>query len=229
MTKTLVVGFLAVLVGTLGCKEKKRKGGLPPATEWQADKNNNDPNTQTTQNPPNVPNHPGNDPHAGLGIPNPYASGGGADPHAGLNMGGKGDTPHTGGEMRIPSRTGHPDRTLAGTLVLPKNVKVPPGAWLFIYAKTLDPKTNTPGGTIVVKVDHNPKFPYTFTIDESNAMSGLPLTGTVMFEARLDGDKNASSRQKGDVLGRIKVKVPNKKLKVAMDTVLKADVQVGGM
>jgi len=262
MTKTLILGFLAVLVGTLGCKEKKRKGGLPPATEWRAGQNN-DPTSQDPGTSPNLgkmPNVPGGNPHAGLGIPSPnQMGGGGANPHAGLGIpspdqmkGGGGSpnapgNPHAGmgldpkgnpvaggasSDMRIPSRTPHPDRTLSGVLTLSAKMKskVPANAWLFIYAKPWDKKTNKMiDSTIVVKVEHKPTFPYKFTIDESDAMTGLPLTGTVVFEARLDGDQNASSRQKGDVVGRIKVKVPNTKLKVAMDSVLKGDVSVGGM
>ena len=240
MTKTLIVGLLAVLVGTLGCKEKKREGGLPPATEWRADQGKDQPsegpNVETNQPRTNphaglgIPDPNATNPHAGLGIPNPnLGSGSGSgsgNPHAGVDMGGG------GGNMRIPSRQGHPDRTLAGVLTLSAKMKakVPPGAWLFIYAKPWDSKTNKMvDSTIVVKVDHSPKFPYKFTIDESSAMTGLPLSGTVVFEARLDGDKNASSRQKGDVIGRIKVTVPNTKLNIAMDTVLQDDVKVEGM
>lgn len=245
MTKTLALGLLAALVGMLGCKENKRKDGLPPATEWRADQDQADQSNKT----PRVPST-GADPHAGLGIPSPdqmrgdpHADMGGGDPHAGMNMGGGdphagmnmgGGDPHAGGmgDQAIPARKPHPDRTLAGVITLSPKVKdqVPPGAVMFIYAKRFDPKTG--GGvppSIVTKIEPNPKFPYKFQVDESNSMSGLPLTGTVVLEVRLDGDRNASSRQKGDVIGRVKVKVPNKTLKLSLDTVLKEDVQVGGM
>lgn len=224
MTGKLLLGLLAAAVATSGCKKEKRKG-LPPAKEWQADKTKTD---DTTTGPEHGGPAAGSDPHAGLGIPSPSNMGGG-DPHAGLNMGGAGKP---GPATRIPARKPDPSRTLAGVISVSNKVKdkLPPNARLFVYAKRWDPKTNKmTGGTIVSQVFDKFAFPLKFRIDESSSMSGLPLTGTVVLAVRVDADRDAMSRQKGDVVGRVKVKVPNLKLNVVLDTVLDKTSTAGSM
>lgn len=228
MTGKLVLGLLAAVVATSGCKKDERKG-LPPAKEWQADKSKTD---DTTATGPEHSSPGGSNPHAGLGIPAP--SNMGNNPHGDMSMG---NNPHgnmaPGGQGgQIPARKADPKRTLAGVITISPKVKdkLPPGARLFLYAKRWDPKTNKmSGGTIVSQVFDSYAFPLKFKIDETNAMSGAPLTGTVVLAARLDADKDAMSRQKGDVVGRLKVKVPNLKLNLVLDTVLDKTSSAGSM
>jgi len=222
MIGKLVLGLLAAVVATSGCKKEERKG-LPPATEWQADKSKTD---DTTATGPEHSSPGGSNPHAGLGIPAPGNMGN--NPHGNMTMGNNshGNMGPGGQGGQIPARKADPKRTLAGVITISSKVKdkLPPGARLFLYAKRWDPKTNKmTGRTIVSQVFDSYAFPLKFT------MSSAPLSGTVVLAARLDADKDAMSRQKGDVVGRLKVKVPDLKLNLVLDTVLDKTSSAGSM
>ena len=60
-----------------------------------------------------------------------------------------------------------------------------------------------------------------FEMTEKQAMiAGTELTGEVIVTARFDQDGDAISKQPGDVMGSIKVKIPADKVTLTLDEVL---------
>jgi hypothetical protein len=63
--------------------------------------------------------------------------------------------------------------------------------------------------------------PLPFEMTEAQAMiAGTELTGDVVVTARYDQDGDAMSKQPGDVVGSIKVKIPADKVTLTLDDVL---------
>jgi len=88
---------------------------------------------------------------------------------------------------------------LRGTIRLAGDLegRVPPGAILFLIART------GPGGPpTAVKRIPDPSFPLDFELGPDDRMiQALPFTGPFTISARVDADKNAMTRNPGDLAG----------------------------
>ncbi len=109
--------------------------------------------------------------------------------------------PHAmGGPNPAPAPSPTPSaNAIAGTLKLASGVTAPPGATLFIIARTADIKTGPPLATRKII---NPTFPRAFTIGPEDVMiQGMVFGGEITIEARLDSDGDARTRSPGDLHG----------------------------
>jgi hypothetical protein len=238
----------AAAVGVLaaaGCS-KKSQDGLPPASEWQAAREEgstpaapeaDEPIPHFT--PPAAMTSKESNPHAGLdmGDPsNPHAGldmGDPSNPHAGLDMDGDGepDNPHGGGTdvtklglaAPDPDRPLDPSHRVTGTITIDPRArdKVKPGTSVFLTVKRAGPDGAPSGPPLAVD-----KLTWTgdgmaFELTEAQAMvAGTDLSGDVVVMARYDQDSDALSRQPGDVTGQVRVKIPAEHVKLTLDTLL---------
>jgi len=88
---------------------------------------------------------------------------------------------------------------IEGTLELAPDLvgKVPPGAVLFVIARTAPA-----GPPLAVLRIPNPSFPQPFSIGPDNRMiETMPFAGEIRISARVDGDGNVMSRNPGDLQG----------------------------
>jgi cytochrome c-type biogenesis protein CcmH len=88
---------------------------------------------------------------------------------------------------------------LRGTIRLaePLAGRVPAGAVLFLIARAGDA-----GPPTAVRRIEDPEFPLEFTIGPDDRMIGtLPFTGPFRMTARVDADRNAMTRNPGDLQG----------------------------
>jgi hypothetical protein len=188
-------------VGTLGSGcEKKKEGGLPPATEWSAD-------GEGSGTAPGAANpHTGADPHAGLDV----------DPHAGVDV--------TGMQEMAPDPARPIDATkfLRGSIVPGKEQagKIPAGATIFLSVKRPDPSTGQPTGAPIAVERFDANFPIQFEVTEASQMiKGTSFEGDVVISVWWDQDGDAATKQPGDLLGSVKATIPAKDLVVTLDQV----------
>ena len=60
-----------------------------------------------------------------------------------------------------------------------------------------------------------------FELTDGQAMiAGTELSGDVIVTARYDQDADAISKQPGDIIGQVRVKIPAEHVKLTLDTVL---------
>jgi hypothetical protein len=227
MSRLAVVVALVVLP-LAACDKKKDTGGLPPAGKWGSGASGGGGTGGMAAGDPHAGLDMGGaagDPHAGLDM-----GGGAGDPHAGLDMGGgagAGGNPH-GGAAPDPMGGRQPDPAhfLKGTLAVDAKLKnvIPPGAVLFLSVKRPDGSGNPVGMPVMAQrfeqVDMTK--PFAFDLNESNSMMGnVPeLTGDVWIVVHLDQDSNATTHQTGDLRGQLRTTVPQKDLKITLDTVI---------
>jgi hypothetical protein len=174
----------------------------------------------------------GADPHAGLDM-----GGQGADPHAGLDMGGQGADPHAGLDMgeEDPAMAAlqppDPDRKIDETKFLRGTIRadaklaggIKSGAVMFLSAVPIEPSTGEVLGApvAVARLDVD-KLPMPFELTERNAMAaGTRFEGDVMITAWIDGDREARTKEPGDVEGRLRARIPSGKLELVLDTALR--------
>jgi hypothetical protein len=220
------LALAAALVVVSACKDKKSEG-LPPAQEWSA-------NANTLPPAPGA----GGNPHAAMGG-NPHA-GMGANPHAGLNMGGPNDphagldinNPHGGASPNVaamglpapdPGRKIDPNRRIVGTIKPHAKAKdrLAAGGAVFVIVKKAGPDGAPVGPPLAVDKLTWQKDELKFTMTEAQAMiGGTELVGDVVVTARYDQDGDALSKQPGDVVGEIRVKVPADNVTLTLDDVL---------
>jgi cytochrome c-type biogenesis protein CcmH len=89
---------------------------------------------------------------------------------------------------------------VAGTVDLaqPLAGRVPPGAILFLIARTAET-----GPPLAVKRIPDPEFPLEFEIGPGDRMiQAVPFAGPLQVTARIDADGNAMTREPGDLQGR---------------------------
>jgi len=202
------VALAVVLIATVvGCK-KKSSEGLPPATDWQT----GNAEVAQLQRPQTAPSGaPGDDPHAGLGIP-----------PANQDEGDEGDE----GSQAMPDDDAHaaaghattsadPTKRIRGVLkVSPKlRDRVKPGSIVFLFVKAVG-ADNQPTGTplAVDRMD--------FTADGAAFELGSSATGDVFVMARVDQDGDAMKPQPGDITAQVRAKVPADKVELVLDTVV---------
>jgi hypothetical protein len=141
------------------------------------------------------------DPHAApMGAPPVTPSGAkpsaptGAEPAAamGAQLGAS-----TGTESAAVTRTG--SGPIEGTIELAPDLagRVPPGATLFVIARTAPA-----GPPLAVLRIPNPSFPHPFSIGPDDRMiQSMPFAGEIRISVRVDGDGNVMSRNPGDLQG----------------------------
>jgi hypothetical protein len=189
-----------------GCRREPKgdSAGLPAADTWQA--------------PATTPGAAAQNPH-------------GADPHAGLNM----DDPHAGMQVGAPStvpplpppdpsRPIDPKKFVEGKIVATDKTRgfIKEGAILFLSVRPIDGATGEVIGSplAVDRIDVK-TLPVTFRLDESKAMSaGTNFSGDVIIMARVDGDGDAITKVKGDIVGSVQAKIPQGGLTLSLDEIL---------
>jgi len=100
--------------------------------------------------------------------------------------GGRGAAPVGGGGAAIE-----------GTIELAAGLegRIPPGAVLFLIART-----GNPGPPLAVKRIASPSFPFAFKIGpEDRMIQAMPFVGPIQISARIDRDGNAMTRDPGDL------------------------------
>jgi cytochrome c-type biogenesis protein CcmH len=91
---------------------------------------------------------------------------------------------------------------LTGTIRLAANLegRVPPGAVLFLIART-----GSGGPPTAVRRIADPSFPLEFSIGPDDRMiQAMPFDGPFELMARVDADRNAMTRNPGDLQGEAK-------------------------
>jgi hypothetical protein len=218
---------LAALVALSAC-DKKASGGLPPAQEWtstpgvMAPAQPANPHAGMGANPHagmGANPHAGMDPHAGMG--NPHA---GMDPHAGMgNPHGGGDVAQLGLPPPNPDRKIDPNQRVKGTIKVHAKARdrIAVGGAIFVIAKQAGPDGTPVGPPLAVDKLIWQKDGVPFELTEAQAMiDGTKLAGQVIITARYDQDGDALSKQPGDIVGQVKVKVPADGVNLTLDEIL---------
>jgi hypothetical protein len=220
------MGRFLVVIAAIGaltaCKDKSKSEGLPPAQEWSASAGTLPPapgaaNPHAGMNP-----HAGANPHAGMAPPNPH----GADPHAGIDMNNPHGSPNVaamGLPPPDPNRKINPNNKVAGTIKVHAKAKdrVKPGTSVFVIVKKAGPDGAPVGPPLAVEKLTWGTGDLAFEMTEKQAMiAGTELTGDVVVTARYDQDGDALSKEKGDISGSIRVKVPAEKVTLTLDEIL---------
>lgn len=209
---------VAVLLGAgclvAGCDKRRDRPdqGMPPATDWQA------PVVAPSAVAGDSPHGGMGNPHEGMGNPHggdPHA-GLGADPHAGMAMGGM--------QPPDPAQPVDPAKFLKGQVrATGKTAKlVKPGSILFLSVRPVDPATGeVTGAPLAVDRIDIQKLPVAFHLNQANSMvAGTRFAGPVLISARVDQDGEASSKQPGDVEGKVQATIPAADIELVLDTVL---------
>ena len=226
------------LCAAAGCSKKKNESeGLPPAQNWSGDPSGMAQPAQQPANPHAGGTEPAN-PHAGVDMNNPHAgvdmNGGGdpSNPHAGVDM----NNPHAGGggmgadvsQLGLPppdpNRPIDPSHHVKGVVKIHPKAKdrVKAGAAVFLIVKRADDSGQPTGTPLAVeKIEWGAGESVPFELTEKQAMiAGTQLTGDVVVIAHYDQDGDAISKQPGDVMGQVKVKIPADNVNLFLDDVL---------
>lgn len=224
--------YLAIAIALFACSKKPDKSeGLAPAQNWGQDPGALAPaGSATTPTNPHAANPHATNPHAGLDIPAPEDMPPGTDPtnpHAGVDManphGGGADVSQLGLPPPDPTRPIDPSHHVNGVLKVHPKAKdrVKPGAAVFLIVKRADASGQPTGTPLAVEKLTWDKDGQPFELSEKQAMiAGTQLTGDVVVIAHYDQDGDAISKQPGDVMGQIKVKVPADGVNLFLDDVL---------
>jgi len=227
---------IAIALSAAACSKKKQDEGLPPAQEWSADPSAIPQGGSAPANPHGGGEAPDmTNPHAGVDMTNPHAGGTPdmTNPHAGVDMGGAaGANPHGAGGADVsqlglpppdPSRPIDPTHHVNGVLKIHPKAKdrVKPGTAVFLVVKRADDSGQPTGTPLAVEKVTWEKDGQPFELSEKQAMiAGTQLTGDVVVIAHYDQDGDAISKQPGDVMGQIKVKIPADNVNLFLDDVL---------
>jgi hypothetical protein len=97
--------------------------------------------------------------------------------------------------------------------------QVKTGDVIFLSARAVDPQTGETQRTPIAvdRIDVS-ALPIKFRLTSANSMMGGELKGNVLITARVDRDKEAMTRQPGDIEGTAKATVPAGDLKIVLDT-----------
>jgi cytochrome c-type biogenesis protein CcmH len=122
-----------------------------------------------------------------------------------------------GGAAGAAEAVGDPIR---GRIVLAPALagRVPAGAVLFLVARASEG-----GPPVAVKRVADPRFPLDFELGPGDRMlEGVPFTGPFELVVRVDADRNAATREPGDLQGASPSRVPagSDDVELVIDTVL---------
>ncbi len=206
MSRRAVTVLTCVVTASLlvACSKSENKSketsGLPAATDWKA------PAPAASSGSAGVPRGNPTNPHAGLDLQNRNGAPAGADL-----------------PPPDPNRAIDPSKFLEGNLVLDAKVQsqVKGASVVYLSVKRADPKTGAPtGAALAVERLELQAFPAPFKLTEANAMTrGTGFSGDVVISAWTDQDKDASTKQPGDVLGSVRATIPAKGLSLVLDTI----------
>jgi hypothetical protein len=157
-------------------------------------------------------------PHAGVDMNNPHAGVDMNNPH-----GAGADVSQLGLPPPDPSRPIDPAHHVKGVLKIHPKAKdrVKPGAAVFLIVKRADDSGQPTGTPLAVEKLTWDKDGQPFELTEKQAMiAGTQLTGDVVVIAHYDQDGDAISKQPGDVMGQVKVKIPADGVNLFLDDVL---------
>jgi len=239
MGRTLALS-LALCAAAACSKKKNESEGLPPAQNWSGDPSGMAQPAQQPNNP-HAAADPTN-PHAGVDPSNPHAGvdmgGDPANPHAGIDMnnphgGTDPANPHAGMGADVsqlglpppdPNRPIDPSHHVKGFVKIHPKAKdrVKPGTAVFLIVKRADASGQPTGTPLAVeKLEWGAGDTVPFELTEQQAMiAGTQLTGDVVVIAHYDQDGDAISKQPGDVMGQVKVKIPADNVTLFLDDVL---------
>ena len=224
--------YLAIAIALFACSKKPNNDeGLAPAQDWGQDPGGLAPaGSAASPTNPHATNPHATNPHAGLDIPAPEDMPPGADPsnpHAGVDMtnphGAGTDVGQLGLPPPDPTRPIDPSHHVNGVLKIHPKAKdrVKPGAAVFLIVKRADASGQPTGTPLAVEKLTWDKDGQPFELSEKQAMiAGTQLTGDVVVIAHYDQDGDAISKQPGDVMGQVKVKVPADGVNLFLDDVL---------
>lgn len=164
---------------------------------------------------------PADGPMAGAmrGAPPPGAPGPGGMAPGPMAAGGA-PGPMAAGDARTGGGAAPAGDPIRGRIVLAPALagRVPPGAVLFLVART-----GEGGPPVAVKRIPDPSFPLDFELGPDDRMlEGVPFTGPFELVARVDADRNAATRNPGDLQGASPSRVPPgaSDVELVIDTVL---------
>jgi hypothetical protein len=218
MTRWCLVLVLAACSG-------KKAQGLKPADDWgdqpaalnQADMPPpmNAPMAKNSDEDelPDVVDENGNNPHAGLKRKTQGADG----------EGGGVDVSKMGSLAPDPNRKLDPTHRITGTITIsPKTAaRAKVGTPLFVIVKQADAAGKPVGTPLAVDKLSWDGNPISYDVTEGQAMvNGTQMTGDVVVTARIDQDGDAISKQPGDIVGEVRVKVPASNANITLDTLL---------
>jgi len=178
---------------------------------------------------PRMPSAMGGEPAATGDIPD-VVDENGNNPHAGLKLNAQGgtapggiDTSKMGALAPDPNRKIDPSHRITGVIAVhPKAAeRAKAGGAIFVIVKKAD-ASGAPTGTplAVDKLVWNGQ-PLPFELTEGQAMiAGTELSGDVVITARYDQDGDAMTKQPGDIVGTLRVKVPADKANIFLDDIL---------
>jgi hypothetical protein len=215
MTKS-ISSLAAVVFVFVACGGDKREG-LPPASEWKEPEPGAAPKVDKPK--PVVGGGAagqGGNPHAGTAM-------GGGDPHAGMGAAGMGGAPHAGMGGGAATGAGHASAGGGSVLARGKIVagdavkaRITGPVVIFISARVVDPASGVAAGApvAIAKLDG-------VTLPGAFELSGAAQAGGELeITAWTDGDGDAMSKQPGDNLGTLRIKVPAEAAEIKLDRVL---------
>lgn len=240
LDSTAMTRFVLLVALLAACSKKSPDQGLAPAEDWGAADQGG--SGQGAQPQPQLAK-----PHAGMAMPSTAdlppmagamgtASGtgelpdvvdeNGNNPHAGLKrnaQGGGVDPSKMGALAPDPNRKIDPTHRITGMIAVhPKAAgRAKPGGAIFVTVKKADASGNPTGTPLAVdKLVWNGQ-PLPFELTEGQAMiAGTELSGDVVVTARYDQDGDAITKQPGDIVGTLRVKVPATKANLFLDEIL---------
>lgn|GEM_PF-879417 len=223
--------FVLLVALLSACSKKSSEQGLAPAQDWGAAPAS--PEAQmampSAADLPRMPSAMRGESAATGEIPD-VVDENGNNPHAGLKLNAQGgtapggiDTSKMGALAPDPNRKIDPSHRIIGVIAVhPKAAdRAKAGGAIFVIVKKAD-ASGAPTGTplAVDKLVWNGQ-PLPFELTEGQAMiAGTELSGDVVITARYDQDGDAMTKQPGDIVGTLRVKVPADKANIFLDDIL---------
>jgi hypothetical protein len=224
------VALVAVLAAMVGCKKEAGFAGegMPPASDWNAEQAGAEVKPMPQ---PSTGFHGGGTGFHGAAPPQqPRDDEEGEAPNDQFQGTPPDDDTHRGmaqsGESELPQlpppvedRPMDPTHRIAGVIKLGAKAKgkAVAGTAVFVVAKHVD-AAGQPTGAPLAVAKLIWKDDLAFELTEKNAMiAGTELTGDVIVTAHYDLDAEARTKQPGDILGRVRVKVPAENVKIELD------------
>ncbi|CAN5405121.1 hypothetical protein BH11MYX1_BH11MYX1_56440 [soil metagenome] len=168
-------------------------------------------NAPATGDIPDVVDENGNNPHAGLKRNAQAGAAAGVDPSK------------MGALAPDPNRKIDPTHRITGVIAIhPKAAdRAKAGGAIFVTVKKADASGNPTGTPLAVDKLVWSGQPLPFELTEGQAMiAGTELSGDVVVMARYDQDGDAMTKQPGDIIGSLRVKVPADKANIFLDDIL---------